>query len=103
MAPITSKFNNKIVDLVFASFKLKEEILNEDREGIRWISLANYDLRTTVDVVKEAVMQQRTAKNILVSCFQKFLGNTDVQVLIKYLYEIYDLVKDQTQNRLVFE
>ena len=102
MAPITSKFNNKIVDLVFASFKLKEEILNEDREGIRWISLANYDLRTTVDVVKEAVMQQRTAKNILVSCFQKFLGNTDVQVLIKYLYEIYDLVKDQTQNRLVF-
>ena len=102
MAPVTSKFNNKIVDLVFASFKIKEEILNEEREGIRWISLANYDLKTTVSVIKEAVIQQSTAKNILVASFQKFLGNTDVQVLIKYLHEIYDLVKGQAQNRLVF-
>ncbi len=102
MAPINSKFDNRIVNLVFASFKIKEEILNEEKEGIRWISLANYDLRTTVDVIKEAVVQQRTAKNILVAAFQKFLGNTDVQILIKYLHEIYEVAKDQSQNRLVF-
>ena len=102
MSPIQSKFNNKIVDVVFSSFKIKEEILNEEREGIRWISLANYDLKTTVAVVKEAVTDQHTPKNILMSAFQKFLGNTDVQVLIGYLHEIYELAKNQHQNRLVF-
>lgn len=102
MSPIHSKFNSKVVDIVFASFKLKEEILDEEREGISWISLANYDLKTTVATIKEAVINQKTAKNILVAAFQKFLGNTDVQVLIKYLHEIYELVKDQDQNRLVF-
>lgn len=102
MSPIHSKFNNKVVDLVFASFKLKEEILDEEREGIRWISLANYDLKTTVSVIKEAVVQQKTAKNILIAAFQKFLGNTDVQILIKYLHEIYELAKNQSQNRIVF-
>ena len=102
MSPIQSKFNNKIVDVVFSSFKIKEEILNEEREGIRWISLANYDLKTTVAVVKDAVTDQHTPKNILMSAFQKFLGNTDVQVLIGYLHEIYELAKNQHQNRLVF-
>ena len=102
MAPISSKFNNKIVDVVFASFKLKEEILDEEREGIRWVSLANYDLKTTVAVIKEAVLQQKTAKNILVSAFQKFIGNTDIQLLIKYLHEICEITNKQSQNRLVF-
>ena len=102
MAPVNSKFDTKIVDIVFASFKIKEEILNEEREGIRWISLANYDLKTTVAVIKEAVVQQKTPKNILVAGFQKFLGNTDVQILIKCLHEIYEVAKEQTQNHLVF-
>ncbi len=102
MSPIHSKFNNKIVDIVFASFKLKEEILDEEREGIRWISLANYDLKTTVAVIKDAIIQQKQAKNILISAFQKFLGNTDVKVLINYLHEIYELARDQSQNRVAF-
>ena len=102
MPVTTSKFFNPVIDVVFGSFKMKEEVLDEQRMGIRWFSLANYDLATTVEVIKEAVRDQRQAKNIVIQVLEKFLGDHDVQVIIDHMYDIYDLVRKQKQNKLAF-
>ena len=102
MPPKLSKFTNPVIDVVFSSFKMSEAVLDEQRVGIRWVSMANYDLATTVETIKEAIRDQRQAKNIVVQVLQKFLGDFNVQTLINHMYDIYELVKKQSQNKLAF-
>ena len=102
MPVISSKFTNPVLNVVFSSFKMKEQVLDEKRIGISWYSLSNYDLITAVNVIKDAVRDQSNPKNIVVQVLQNYLGFQDVQVIIDHMYDICELVKNQTQNKLAF-
>ena len=100
--PSLSKFNSPIQDIVFSSFKIKKEVLDEDRRGIRWVSLANYDLHTAVDVIKDAIIDQQQPKNIIIQVLQKYIGDFNIQHLIDHMYEIYQEATKQTKNKVAF-
>ncbi len=100
--PSLSKFNSPIQDIVFSSFKIKKEVLGEDRRGIRWLSLSNYDLHTAVDIIKEAIIDQQQPKNIIIQVLQKYIGDFNIQHLIDHMYEIYREATKQTKNKVAF-
>ena len=102
MPSVNSKFNHKVLDLMISSFKVLEELWDEEKLGKRWLSLANYDLATAVQVIKDAVIDQNVEKHIIVQVFQKFIGHVDVQVLIQHMRDIRDLVAKQSLNKLAF-
>ena len=95
-----SKFRNRQNDIVFSSFKIEEELWNEDRVRIQWISLQNYDLATMTKTIIAAVNDQYGAKNILVTSYQKFIGKVDVQIIVQHLKEIVRAKKGQTRNKV---
>ncbi len=66
-----SKFNHNITNVIFGSFMMPEELWPEDRLNVKWYSLANYDMATMTKVIKEAIVDQTTPKNILVCSYQK--------------------------------
>ena len=81
-----------------ASFMMLEELWDADRLKIEWVSLNNYDLSTMTEVIIKAINDQAQPKNLLISSYQKFVGNTDVQLLIKELKKIVDATNKQEQN-----
>lgn len=102
MPPVNSKFNHKVLDLMISSFKVLEELWDEERLGRRWLSLANYDLATAVQVIKDAVTDQTVEKHIIVQVFQKFIGHVDVQILIQHMRDIRDVAAKQSLNKIAF-
>ncbi len=102
MPSVNSKYNHKVLDLMISSFKVLDELWDEERLGRRWLSLANYDLATAVQVIKEAVMDQSVEKHIIVQVFQKYIGHVDVQILIQHMRDIRDVAKKQSLNRIGF-
>ncbi len=92
----------RVVDVVFSSFSMPPRIWDESLTRIKWYSLKNYDLRSCTDTVLEAVQDQSQAKNILVSCYQKYAGSMEVSKLTKHFDEIVNAVKAQSNNMVVF-
>ena len=97
-----SRFNNPYVDVVFSHFKIKEELCDTERIGIRWISLADRSLDEMVEVVKKAIRDQNVAKNILVICLQKFAGGTNATIMRRALIDIKEEVAKQRVNKVIF-
>ncbi len=97
-----SRFNNPYVDVVFSHFKIKEELCDTERIGIRWISLADRSLNEMVEVVKKAIRDQNVAKNILVICLQKFAGGTNATIMRRALIDIKEEVAKQRVNKVIF-
>lgn len=102
MPSINSKFNNPCLDVMIASYKNLDGIWDEARLGRKWLSLANYDLETTVQVIKDALIDTTTEKHLVVQVFQKFIGYVDVQILINHMNDIADIAKAQTLNKVAF-
>ena len=92
----------EILDIIFASYKMPEYILDEKVSRIKWISLKNYDLRTATDVVIDAIVDQTTKKNIVISCFQKWCGAIENSKILKCFDEIIAAQKAQKANKIVF-
>ena len=100
--PNAARFNRKDVDLVFAHFKMFEDLWDEARLGKRWISLANKSAKEMTEVIIDAVRDQETSKNLVVMCYQKFIGGSNLDVLKGYLNEIKEEVEAQRVNKLSF-
>lgn len=81
---------------------INDDLWDQDRLGIEWISLSNYDLETMTTVIIQAVKDQSSPKNILIMSYQKFFGIHDVQVIVKHLERILEAVKGQKQNTVAF-
>ena len=96
-----SKFNHNITNVIFSSFMMPEELWEEDRLNVRWISLNNYDMSTMTEVIKKAILDQSTPKNILVASYQKFAGAVDVVKITERLQELVDAALSQRYNKLV--
>ncbi len=102
MPAINSKFNHKVLDLMIASFKVHDDLWDEARIGRKWLSLANYDLLTTVQVIKEALLDQNVTKHIICQAFQKFAGEVDPQIIIGHMRDIKEIAVKQSTNRIAF-
>ncbi len=99
---MSSKFNSPVKDLVFGSFNIEKRLWPEDRLKITWISLATYDADAMTKIIIRSIQDQRHPKNILVQCFQRHLGEVDVQKIIKLMHKIADEAAKQKQNRVAF-
>ena len=92
----------KILDIVYANYKMPEYVLDEKVSRIKWVSLKNYDLRTATDVIIEAIVDQTVEKNIVIACFQKWCGAIENSKITKCFDEIVEAYKSQKANKIVF-
>lgn len=99
---MSSKFTSPVKDVVFGSFNIEKRLWPEDRLKITWISLATYDVDDMTKIIIKAIQDQRHPKNILVQCFQRHLGEVDVQKIIGLMNKIADEAAKQKQNRVAF-
>ena len=100
--PNRARLNRGDLDIVFSSFKMFEELWDEERIGKRWVSLADRSLKEMTECIIDAVRDQTTRKCIVVSCYQKFVGGTSLDVIKSYLNEIKEEVEAQRANKLAF-
>ena len=96
-----SKFNHKCQNIIFAPFMMPPELWDEERLGVKWISLNNFDMRTMTDTIKGAIMDRTVPKNILVCSFQKFAGAIDIERIKEHLNELVDVAIKQKFNKLI--
>ena len=100
--PNAARFNRKDVDVVFASFKMYEELWDEERIGKRWISLADKSAKEMTEIIIDAIRDQETSKNLVIMSYQKFVGGSNMETLKGYLNEIKEEVEAQRANKLSF-
>ncbi len=99
---MSRRFNNPNVNVIFSSFKPLDGLLDQERTGIKWISLADRDLKSMVENIIDSVRDQSCPKHILVSSFQKYVGGSAITTMKSYIREIVEEVKAQSFNKLVF-
>ena len=101
-ATMARRFNNPIKNVVFSNFKPLDGILDQERTGIYWISLADKDLKSMIEVIIDSVRDTTVPKHIVVMSLQKYVGGTNVNTMKAYVKEIVDEVNAQKYNKLVF-
>ncbi len=99
---MANRFNNPTRNVVFSSFNLLDGVLDQDRTGITWISLADRDLKTMTRTIVEAVKDTLVPKHIIITSLQKFVGGTSINKLKESIKEISDAVKSQDRNKVLF-
>lgn len=87
-----------IVDVVYAHFRPFDDIW-EDTNKRMWISLSDKNLEEMVTIVKDAIDDQTTPKNIICMIFQKYVGGADNDLLRDYVNEIVEATKSQKWNK----
>ena len=99
---MSASYNSPVKDIVFGSFNMPEQIWPEERLKITWVSLASHHEEEMANIVIKAIKAQNIPKNILVQCFQRHVGEVDVEKLIRLMGLITEEAKKQTQNRVAF-
>ena len=97
-----ARFNNPTRNVVFSSFSLLEGVLDQERTGITWISLADRDLNSMVKIITDAVKDVQVPKHIIVTSLQKFVGGVSIDKLKRAILDISKAAYDQDINKLVF-
>ena len=100
--PNWSKFNRQDVDIIFAPFKIHEELWNEARLGKRWISLADKSMEEMKEIILNTVRDQTVRKNLIIASYQKFVGGSNHAKIEAHLREIKAAVEAQRANKLSF-
>ena len=96
------RFNNPYRDVVFSDFRISEELCDEERVGIKWLSLADCSLDQMIIKIKLAIRDQTVKKNILVLCLQKYVGSVPAERMREILDDLKQEVKKQRTNKLIF-
>ena len=99
---MAKRFNNPTRNVVFSSFNLLEGVLDQERTGITWISLADRDLKAMTKIIVDAVKDTKVPKHIIITAMQKFVGGTPIKKLKESIKEISDAVRSQGMNKVVF-
>ncbi len=89
-------------DVVFACHSMPQRIFDENTTRIKWFSLYNYDLKTTTSVLKDALLDEETPKNIVCAAYQKYAGFVPNDELCEHYEELLNTYRKQSSNKLMF-
>ena len=93
--------SNDLVEIVFSSFKpYDDQWVNTDTR--KWISLADRSLRAMVEICIDAIRDNKTPKNIIIQCMQKFIGGCNFELVRGYMNEIVEEANAQKYNKVIF-
>ncbi len=89
-------------DCVFAAHAMPERIFNEQTTRIKWFSLFNYDFETTIQTIKDAILDESIAKNIVICAFQKYAGILPNKMIEDACVDIIEVWRTQSTNKIMF-
>ena len=90
-----------VIEVVFSNFKVYDDLWTETRTR-KWISLSDRSLRTMVELIIDAVRDNHAPKNIIIQCFQKFIGGCNIELMKNYMDKIVEEVNAQKYNKVIF-
>ncbi len=100
--PNHPRFNRQDVDIIYASFRIFDDLWSEERLGKRWISLADKSMEEMTEIIVSALKDQTIKKNIIVQCFQKYCGGSSHNKIKDQLLRIKTEAEAQRANKLSF-